>query len=575
MLAVDIYQPIHDFTIYFVVIAIIEALAVFLHQYRKIPGAILLVYCQAAKAVWVLGRVLVAVSPDLPSKLFWLKIPQAMGILLIYFWLIFILKMSQQKETILMVFQRLTSVITVCLLLIICFDDWLGWYKGPSLLNGQTLTVAFGPAGFVTMVFCYLLNLVCFGLSARWVIKTKGLRRQQAVALSIIPIFSLLGNIIGYLPPFSGFLPQLTGFILSGVYTAWAFYRWRVYSILPLAREAVADNMIDGLMVVDEKGYIADMNPAAKMIFSGFPAVIGGKFKEAVTAWPALAGIDDNPAAETSEAARDFGEERRFYEIRTIRLKTPQGNLLGKTIILKDITGQKRDQAKMIEQQKALSIMAERERLGRELHDGRGQIWNYLYLGLQTIRSLLNNGQITDMEKQIDRMLGVVKEQNADARESIVGLKRTADSGKDFLTNLQDYLIWYEKNNCIVTRLILPPEPIARYLSHIAELQLLRIIQEALVNIRKHAKASQVIITIQRLPQNVTVTIEDDGCGFDIAAIPAEQKSFGLQIMAERAEEAGGCLRVESKPGKGTTVLVQFRLDGAAGKEDNNENAVG
>ena len=128
----------------------------------------------------------------------------------------------------------------------------------------------FWPVGFVKIMFCYLLNLVGLGLSARWVLKTKGLRRRQAWALSIIPIFSFLENIIGYFPPFSGFLPQLTRFLLSGVYTTWAFYRWRVYSILPLAREAVADNMIDGLLVEDEKGYIVDMNPAAHICYIRF-----------------------------------------------------------------------------------------------------------------------------------------------------------------------------------------------------------------------------------------------------------------------------------------------------------------
>lgn len=574
MTSVDVYQPISNFGVYLLVIAILEALTVYLYQFRKISGAVLLVYCQVCKIFWILGRVQVAQSPDLPSKLFWLKIPEGMGILLIYFWFIFIVKMCQPKR-ILSVFQHLVSGVAGCLLLIILLDDWLGWYKGPSALKGQILTVAFGPVGSVTLIFCYLLNLICFALSGYWIMKVRGLRRQQAVALSIIPLFSFLGNIIGYLPPFSGFLPQLTGFLLSGIYTTWAFYRWRVYSILPLAREAVADNMIDGLLVVDDKGYIADMNPAAQKIFSGSPVTVDGRFHEAVAAWPVLAGIDETSGARPLEADRNFGPERRFYQIHPLLLKTPQGNLLGKTIIFKDITGQKRDQVKMMEQEKALTILIERERLGRELHDGRGQIWNYLNVGLQTVRSLLKNGRIEDGGKQVDRLIGIVKEQNADARESIVGLKRKTDSGNSFITNLQEYLSWYEKSNGIATLLILPPEPIAELLSHLIEVHLLRIIQEALTNVRKHAKARQVRVVVQRDGNTVTVLIEDDGCGFDPALVPAEQGSFGLQIMAERAAEAGGRLRIESRPGAGTAVRVQFCLEQVDKEEAKYENAVG
>jgi signal transduction histidine kinase len=574
MSPVDIYQPINNLGIYFVVIAIMEALAVYLFQFSKIPGAKLLVYCQVAKAVWIIGRVLIAVSPALPVKLLWQKIPEMMAILLIYFWFIFILKMSQPKEKFFGVLQHLVSGIVVCLLLVIGFDEWLGWYKGLSSFDGQNLTIAFGPAGVVTIVFDYLLNLLCFALSGLWILRSNGLRRQQAIALSIIPVFSLLGNFIGYLPPFSGFLPQLTGFLCSGVYTTWAFYRWRVYSILPLARDAVADNMIDGLLVVDEKGYIVDLNPAAQIIFSGFLVTVGGKFKEAVTAWPVLAGIEADSGIKTLEGERDLGTERRFYQIRTLLLKTPQGNLLGKTIIFKDITRQKRDQAKMMEQQKALTILTERERLGRELHDGRGQIWNYLNFELQIVRSLLDRGQLDGVSKQVDRLVGIVKELNVDARESIVGLKRTADSGNDFLTNLQEYLAWYEKSNGIATRLILPVEPVSDLFGHIVEVQLLRIIQEALTNIRKHAKARQVKVVIQKFDQEVNVRIEDDGCGFDRAAIPGEQKSFGLQIMAERAEEAGGELRIESQPGAGTTVLIQFPREKTENEEENDANIV-
>jgi hypothetical protein len=87
--SVEVYSAIQNYTPYFVIAAIMEALAVYLFQFRKIPGSIQLVYCQLCKAGWLMGRVLIGAADDLPTKLFWTKLPDTMSILLIYFWFIF------------------------------------------------------------------------------------------------------------------------------------------------------------------------------------------------------------------------------------------------------------------------------------------------------------------------------------------------------------------------------------------------------------------------------------------------------------------------------------------------------
>ena len=217
-----------------------------------------------------------------------------------------------------------------------------------------------------------------------------------------------------------------------------------------------------------------------------------------------------------------------------------------------------------------MSILTERNRLGRELHDGQGQIWSYLQLELHTIHSLLNSAQLEEAIKLVERLAGVARDLNTDVRESIVGLKQTAADSRDFVATLREYLVWYEKNHGIATQLILPTEPMANLFNHTSEVQLLRIIQEALTNIRKHAKARQAEVIIRRMDNQVIVVVVDDGCGFDIEASPTGKKSYGLQIMEERAEEAGGRLQIESKPGEGTKVMVKFCLR----KVEGNENAV-
>jgi signal transduction histidine kinase len=87
--------------------------------------------------------------------------------------------------------------------------------------------------------------------------------------------------------------------------------------------------------------------------------------------------------------------------------------------------------------------------------------------------------------------------------------------------------------------------------------QLLRIVQEAFANIRKHAGAQNVRVSITKELDCMILRIEDDGVGFDPARLPVSHRSFGLGIMSQRAAEVGGRVEVKSAPGKGTRVIIE------------------
>ncbi len=95
-----------------------------------------------------------------------------------------------------------------------------------------------------------------------------------------------------------------------------------------------------------------------------------------------------------------------------------------------------------------------------------------------------------------------------------------------------------------------------------AEIQLLRIVQEALANVRKHARASRATVHLSPADGMVELVIEDNGQGFDPARLAREGwPRFGLQTMRERAEAIGGVFTVESTPGAGTRVTVVIPQD--------------
>lgn len=569
-MSLDFYYPIHHIWFYLIVIAILEALAVYIWQFRGLPGAKPLFYCQVCKSLWLLGLVISAINPGLPQKLFWIGLEQIMEALFPYLWLLLITELSRGDQKIPRMLHYIFSGLVALFCLNILTNGWSGWYWSKLWLNGQVLTGVKGPVFHVAFISSYLLNAINYSLTITWFFKTKGLRRKQALLFMIMPLFSWAGHMVNLIPGAYIFEPEPTGFLLAGLYITWFFYRWRVIGILPHAQEAVVRNMIDGLLIVDEEGYIVALNPAAQAILDGISVEVGGKFQKLSDAWPALALSDSSQGQQSTEAAREYPDGIRHFQINITRLNSAGDHFIGKVVVLKDITAQKQDQTRLLEQQKALAVLTERDRLGREIHDGQGQIWNYLQIELQNVHKMLSSSQIAPADEQVNRLLTITKDLHIDVRESITGLKKAALADREITAILQEYLEWYEKNYGIAIKLTLPDVPISNLIEYNSEVQLLRIVQEALTNIRKHAKAQHVDVMIQQSDGKVVIRIVDDGCGFEPVNIQGNQK-YGLQIMQERAEEAGGQFLIESKSGAGTAVTVQFDLK----KAEYNENTTG
>lgn len=558
-MSVEYNYPLDQIPFYLFVITVLLSLAAFTWQFRKAPGAKPQIYGLVCKGAWLLSMVLASVNTGLEDKMLWIKLHHMASILSPYLWFELIVQISEQDKKMPAVVRYGFWGVLGCLWLAILSNSWHGLFLREVWLDGQTVKGIIGPVLIAAKVISYLFCAITLVLSVRWVLITVGLRRRQALWFTLSGLFSLFGAILYYVPAAQVITPLPSGFLLSGLFITWVFYRWQAYNILPLAQEAVVRNMIDGLLVVDEHGYIADMNPAAKTIFAELPAVVGGKFEELAAVWPAVAQACGNPGLESMEAVLEYPAGSRCYQLNATSLQTG-GHWLGKVIVLKDITEQKRDQAKMVEQQKALSIMRERERLGRELHDGHGQLWSYINMQVEATRSLLDKKDLTQADLLLEKLAGVTREMHVDIREAITGLQIAATIEQGVWQSLAEYLQWFEQNYGIGTELMISNEFTAGLLLPTTEVQLLRIIQEALTNIRKHAGAHQIKVIIRINGSLADIRVEDDGRGFDLAVTAEKKGSFGLKIMQERAAEIGAQLQIQSEPGAGTKVMLQVPL---------------
>jgi signal transduction histidine kinase len=130
---------------------------------------------------------------------------------------------------------------------------------------------------------------------------------------------------------------------------------------------------------------------------------------------------------------------------------------------------------------------------------------------------------------------------------------------------LHEYVDEYEERHGITVSL--QGEDAARGLPALVAFQLLRIVQEALANVRKHASARTAWISFSTIQgDRLEMIVGDDGTGFDPDALPnTPRKSFGLASMRERVESLGGVLKLESSAGLGTRVIVAIPLQDGAG----------
>ncbi|MBI5052855.1 MAG: sensor histidine kinase, partial [Chloroflexi bacterium] len=221
----------------------------------------------------------------------------------------------------------------------------------------------------------------------------------------------------------------------------------------------------------------------------------------------------------------------------------------------------------LLEQQRALSVLQERERLARELHDSLGQILGYVNTQSQAIRELLSQDQKDKADSYLKRLIEVAQDAHADIREYILSLQTQFSREHRFIPTLREYLQRFTQSSGVPSELIAPNEVERMEFDSSVEMQLLRIIQEALTNVRKHADAQQTQILFDVTESQVRVEIVDNGKGFDSAQLSVDDgQHFGQRIMRERAEEIGGIVEVQSAVNRGTRVLVKVPLPTEQGK---------
>lgn len=221
------------------------------------------------------------------------------------------------------------------------------------------------------------------------------------------------------------------------------------------------------------------------------------------------------------------------------------------------------DNAALNERLRHLAVAEERALLAREMHDGMAQVLAYVNTKAQAVRTYLERGRAEEAADQLDQLAAAAREVYTDVREGILALRTQPLSGRTFSDVLEEFVGRWREQSGVVVELDLEE---GLEVSPGVELQLLRIIQEALSNVRKHSGAGKATVTVCREGDRIVAAVRDDGVGFDPQLRPAASKGprFGLAIMRERAEGVGGTMQLISSTGDGTVVAVDLPLSDSA-----------
>jgi signal transduction histidine kinase len=198
----------------------------------------------------------------------------------------------------------------------------------------------------------------------------------------------------------------------------------------------------------------------------------------------------------------------------------------------------------------------ERQRIARELHDGVGPALASLNIRLRTARKLLERDR-HPVAGEIEELAEQARLSIRDIRRLIYDLRPAALDELGLAPALREYAARYQEEQGLAMTLALPEDN--ERLPAPLETALFRIVQEALNNVARHARARRVEVTMTRAEGRVTLQVTDDGRGFDPQA-PRSEMHLGLWSMRERVEQLGGKFEVESAPGEGTTVQAIIPL---------------
>lgn len=322
---------------------------------RPAPGARAFVLLCLGLAQWSFWNALEVAGTTLETKVFCSRM-EYIGIVLIPIgWLIFALAYTGRERWLRPGFLLALSVIPALTVALVWTNDAHHLIWQSLALNTLGPIPVFAPEYawpfWVHVAYDYLLLALGFYLLFRSLLRAPQLYRGQIGALLIAGLAPIVGNVV-FLAGLSPWPLDLApyAFTITGLAVAWGFFRFRLLDVVPVARDMVVESMADGVIVLDTQNRIVDVNPAAARIIGSLEAdLIGQPAREVFAGLPELVARYHH-VAELQETLRLPGaaaETADYYDLRISPLRNRRGQSLGRLLLLRDVSQQKRAEAEL------------------------------------------------------------------------------------------------------------------------------------------------------------------------------------------------------------------------------------
>jgi PAS domain S-box-containing protein len=341
----------------------------------------------------------------------------------------------------------------------------------------------------------------------------------------------------------------------------------------------VFEAAVDGIVELDDKDVIVRANEAFSQMLELPQSMVEGQ------AWTALAAAMD--ADETFATLPSTLQGTLMRDGNAIYLEARTSLIPGdpprRLLLVRDVTAQRvadqtirslfkflqdrdEDRTRIMRRMNA-TIESMRNQIARDLHDGPVQGVSAASLSLEAVLLMLRAGELNEGVDVLTKVRKELAEEADNLRRLMSGLRPPLLEERGLVSALREMLDKFGHDNGIDTDFSsqnvtdVPPD---------LETLAYRVVQEALSNANKHARATKIAVIVEALAGQLRVEVADDGVGFDPAKVRQylQMGRVGLASMRERVELANGTFMVHSNPGRGTTVLATLPLESVPGPRE-------
>ena len=369
-------------------------LAVYGWRHRSAQGGLPFVVCMILSAELMLATALVMASPTREAAIIWGNIRFIALAFLSVAWLLLVFEYTGQRAWLSPRRIALLMIIPLVTQVMVWTDAFTGqwgvYYSyervGPFWMSFMAKTAP-GSWFWVHTAYSYLLLLVGMILIVRMAVRSPRLYRSQALAMVVGMLAPAIATLLITFRMFTGWtgIPPAIGLTISGLAFAWAIFRYRLFDLVPIAREKLIDGMDDGMLVLDDQQRVVDLNPAmARLLDIPTGRAIGSAAMDMLGSWPELVWRFSQGNVAIGEVERQQAKESRHYDLNVLALADRKGRPAGQLLVLHDITARVRAERalqaeKAISEKLLLNILPEpiarRLKAGEEpLADGFGEV---------------------------------------------------------------------------------------------------------------------------------------------------------------------------------------------------------